>query len=123
MQLYTGGKTGLQSGSACQEDLQADIDSDSEEFGGCGRQRPQSYKAVEAECDGRPYRSRIPLEPYGVAVFRVTDCISGLVKCEEQLNNGADMTDIYISYEWRIVLCAIFMLHIRLLYIEPQLKR
>lgn len=26
------------------------------------------------------------------------------------------MTDIYISYEWRIVLCAIFMLHIRLLY-------
>ena len=25
VQLYTGGKTGLQSGSACQEDLQADI--------------------------------------------------------------------------------------------------
>ena len=46
------------------------LDSDSEEFGGCGRQRPQSYKAVEAECDGRPYSIAYPLEPYGVAVFR-----------------------------------------------------
>ena len=46
------------------------LDSDSEEFGGCGRQRPQSYKAVEAECDGRPYSIAYPLEPYGVAGFR-----------------------------------------------------
>ena len=46
------------------------LDSDSEEFGGCSRQRPQSYKAVEAECDGRPYSIAYPLEPYGVAVFR-----------------------------------------------------
>ncbi|MCI7522560.1 1,4-alpha-glucan branching protein GlgB [Roseburia hominis] len=46
------------------------LDSDSEEFGGCGRQRPQSYKAVESECDGRPYSIAYPLEPYGVAVFR-----------------------------------------------------
>ncbi len=92
------------------------LDSDSEEFGGCGRQRPQSYKAVEAECDGRPYSIAYPLEPYGVAVFSLLIAFRGLVKCEEQLNNGADMTDIYISYEWRIVLCAIFMLHIRLLY-------
>ncbi len=90
------------------------LDSDSEEFGGCGRQRPQSYKAVEAECDGRPYSIAYPLEPYWRGGISLLIAFRGLVKCEEQLNNGADMTDIYISYEWRIVLCAIF--NIRLLY-------
>lgn len=32
--------------------------------------RPDSYKAVKSECDGRPYSFAYPLAPYGVAVFK-----------------------------------------------------
>ena len=34
-----------------------------------GEERPQIYKAVKQECDGRPYSFAYKLPPYGVAVF------------------------------------------------------
>ena len=46
------------------------LDSDDPRFGGCGKERPQSYKAEKSECDGRTYSISYPLSPYGVAVFR-----------------------------------------------------
>ncbi len=46
------------------------LDSDSEEFGGTGKKKPESYKAVKAECDGKPFSFDYPLAPYGVAVFK-----------------------------------------------------
>ncbi len=46
------------------------LDSNEEQYGGNGQVRPTSYKAVEGECDGQPYRLAYSLPPYGVAVFR-----------------------------------------------------
>lgn len=46
------------------------LDSDDAEFGGSGKERPVSYRAVKSECDGREYSFEYPLSPYGVAVFR-----------------------------------------------------
>ena len=45
------------------------LDSDAKEFGGRGRKKPEAYKAVKQECDGRKYSFAYPLAPYGVAVF------------------------------------------------------
>jgi 1,4-alpha-glucan branching enzyme len=46
------------------------LDGDEERFGGHGTPHPASYKAVESECDGKPYSFAFDLPPYGVAVFR-----------------------------------------------------
>ena len=46
------------------------LDSDSPEFGGDGKEKPVSYKAVKSECDGQPFSFDYPLAPYGVAVFK-----------------------------------------------------
>ena len=46
------------------------LDGDEERFGGAGTAHPESYKAVESECDGKPYSFAYDLPPYGVAVFR-----------------------------------------------------
>ncbi len=46
------------------------LDGDEERFGGHGTEHPQKYKAVESECDGKPYSFAFDLPPYGVAVFR-----------------------------------------------------
>lgn len=46
------------------------LDSDAVEFGGSGKKRPLSYKAMAKECDGRKFSFAYTLSPYGVAVFR-----------------------------------------------------
>ena len=45
------------------------LNSDEEQYGGTGAERPVVYKAVKQECDGRPYSFAYKLPPYGVAVF------------------------------------------------------
>ena len=45
------------------------LNSDDEQYGGKGEERPKVYKAVKKECDGRPYSFGYKLPPYGVAVF------------------------------------------------------
>lgn len=45
------------------------LNSDDKQYGGKGEERPQIYKAVKQECDGRPYSFAYKLPPYGVAVF------------------------------------------------------
>lgn len=46
------------------------LNSEDAEFGGSGKACPVSYKAVQQECDGRPYSFAYPLPGFGVAVFR-----------------------------------------------------
>ena len=46
------------------------LDSDEERFGGHGTEHPKKYKAIESECDGKPYSFAYNLPPYGVAVFK-----------------------------------------------------
>ena len=46
------------------------LNSEDAEFGGNGKECPVSYKAVQQECDGRPYSFAYPLPGFGVAVFR-----------------------------------------------------
>lgn len=45
------------------------INSDEKKYGGEGKERPQMYKAVNQECDGRSFSFGYDLPPYGVAVF------------------------------------------------------
>ena len=45
------------------------LNSDDVQYGGTGAERPQVYKAVQQECDGRPYSFGYDLPAYGVAVF------------------------------------------------------
>ena len=45
------------------------LNSDDVKYGGKGEERPQVYKAVKQECDGRKYSFAYPLPAYGVAVF------------------------------------------------------
>ena len=45
------------------------INSDEQKYGGTGKERPQVYKAVKQECDGKPYSFGYDLPPYGVAIF------------------------------------------------------
>ena len=45
------------------------LNSDDVQYGGTGAERPQVYKAVKQECDGRPYSFGYDLPAYGVAVF------------------------------------------------------
>lgn len=45
------------------------LDSDEEKYGGEGKVRPEIYKSVKKECDGRPFSFAYDLPPYGVAVF------------------------------------------------------
>ena len=45
------------------------LNSDEKQYGGSGKERPEIYKAVKQECDGREYSFEYPLPPYGVAVF------------------------------------------------------
>lgn len=46
------------------------LNSDAAEFGGSGQERPEVYKAVKKECDGRTYSFAYDLPAYGVAVFK-----------------------------------------------------
>ena len=46
------------------------LNSDDAKFGGYGIEQPLTYKAVEGECDGKPYHIAFNLPPYGAAVFR-----------------------------------------------------
>ena len=46
------------------------LDGDEERFGGHGTEHPKKYKAIESECDGKPYSFAYNLPPYGVAVFK-----------------------------------------------------
>ena len=45
------------------------LDSDEKIYGGEGKVRPEIYKSVKKECDGRPFSFAYDLPPYGVAVF------------------------------------------------------
>ena len=45
------------------------INGDEKRFGGSGKERPLTYKAVKQECDGREYSFAYDLPPYGVAIF------------------------------------------------------
>ncbi len=45
------------------------INSDEIKYGGTGKERPQVYKAIKQECDGRPFSFGYDLPPYGVAIF------------------------------------------------------
>ena len=45
------------------------LDSDEKKYGGEGKVRPEIYKSVKKECDGRPFSFGYDLPPYGVAVF------------------------------------------------------
>ena len=45
------------------------LDSDEKKYGGEGKVRPEIYKSVKKECDGRPFLFAYDLPPYGVAVF------------------------------------------------------
>lgn len=45
------------------------LNSDEAKYGGSGAERPDVYKAVKSECDGRPYSFAYPLPAYGVAIF------------------------------------------------------
>ena len=46
------------------------LNSDEAKYGGYGAEKEKVYKAVEGECDGKPYSFAYPLPPYGVAVFK-----------------------------------------------------
>ena len=46
------------------------LNSDDEQYGGYGIEHPKTYKAVEGECDGKPYSIAYNLPPYGAAVFK-----------------------------------------------------
>ena len=45
------------------------LDSDEKKYGGEGKVRPEIYKSVKKECDGRPFSFAYDLPPYGVAMF------------------------------------------------------
>ncbi|MCI8666024.1 MAG: 1,4-alpha-glucan branching protein GlgB [Dorea sp.] len=45
------------------------MNSDDIQYGGKGEERPEVYKAVKKECDGRPFSFAYKLPPYGVAIF------------------------------------------------------
>ena len=45
------------------------MNSDDEQYGGKGEERPEIYKGVKKECDGRPFSFAYKLPPYGVAIF------------------------------------------------------
>ena len=45
------------------------LDSDEKKYGGEGKVRPEIYKSVKKECDGRPFSFAYDIPPYGVAVF------------------------------------------------------
>lgn len=45
------------------------LDSDEKKYGGEGKVRPEIYKSVKKECDGRLFSFAYDLPPYGVAVF------------------------------------------------------
>lgn len=46
------------------------LNSEDEKFLGSDKKRPENYKAVKSECDGRDYSIAYPLPAYGVAVFK-----------------------------------------------------
>ena len=46
------------------------LNSEDPKFGGDDTDRQVTYKAVESECDGRPYSFAYPLPAYGVAIFK-----------------------------------------------------
>ena len=57
-------------GTTCMRKHTLVLNSDDAEFGGSGKERPETYKPVKAECDGWPYSIAYDLPAYGVAVFK-----------------------------------------------------
>ena len=57
-------------GTTCRRKHTLVLNSDAEEFGGSGKERPSVYKPVNSECDGRKYSIAYDLPAYGVAVFK-----------------------------------------------------
>ena len=45
------------------------MNSDDAKYGGTGEERPEVYRAVKKDCDGRPYSFAYKLPAYGVAIF------------------------------------------------------
>ena len=45
------------------------MNSDDAKYGGTGEERPEVYRAVRKDCDGRPYSFAYKLPAYGVAIF------------------------------------------------------
>ena len=57
-------------GTTCMRKHTLVLNSDDAEFGGSGAERPETYKPVKGECDGRPFSIAYDLPAYGVAVFK-----------------------------------------------------
>jgi len=45
------------------------MNSDDAKYGGTWEERPEVYRAVRKDCDGRPYSFAYKLPAYGVAIF------------------------------------------------------
>ena len=57
-------------GTTCQRKHTLVLNSDSKDFGGSGAERPEFYKPVKQECDGKEFSIAYDLPAYGVAVFK-----------------------------------------------------
>ena len=57
-------------GTTCQKKHTLVLNSDSKDFGGSGAERPEFYKPVKQECDGKEFSIAYDLPAYGVAVFK-----------------------------------------------------
>ena len=57
-------------GTTCRRRHTLLLNSDAADFGGSGQERPEVYKPVKQECDGKEFSFAYDLPPYGVAIFR-----------------------------------------------------
>ncbi|MBR0381937.1 MAG: 1,4-alpha-glucan branching protein GlgB [Eubacterium sp.] len=57
-------------GTTCMRKHTLIVNSDDRDFGGTGQERPDVYKPVKSECDGRPFSFAYDLPAYGVAIFK-----------------------------------------------------
>lgn len=69
------------------------LNSDEAQYGGSGETRPETYKAVKRECDGKPYSIAYRLPAYGVAVFRYTKRGKN-AKTEQKSGNAGKKTAV-----------------------------
>lgn len=69
------------------------LNSDEAQYGGSGETRPETYKAVKRECDGKPYSIAYRLPAYGVAVFRYTKRGKN-AKTEQKTGNAGKKTAV-----------------------------
>ena len=57
-------------GTTCRRKHTLVLNSDDARYGGEGKDRPETYKPIKSECDGRPFSIAYDLPAYGVAVFK-----------------------------------------------------